>query len=247
MKSCRGFTLVELAMVLFVVSLLLGGLLVPLATQIEARQRSDAEDQLEKIREALVGFAIINGRLPCHSTESDPASPNYGMEDPVNPCNPASTTPGWGNIDGILPWKTLGLSNGLDPWGVSRLNTGDPWTGHWRYRVDQNFSSDNPPLNSLITLSTIPNDLLRIIDSNGQLLTSCCDITPPGISEFPIAIIYSTGQNQTVDGQNASYEPLPVNNPTYQGGAVSTGFDDITIWLTRPLLFNRMVSAGVLP
>ena len=246
MKSCRGFTLVELAMVLFVVSLLLGGLLVPLATQIEARQRSDAEDQLEKIREALIGFAIINGRLPCHSTESDPASINYGVEDPAAPCNPSTATAGWTG-DGILPWKTLGLNNSLDPWGVQRTATADAWTGHWRYRVDQNFSSDNSPFNPLFTLSTIPNDLLRIIDSNGQLLTSCCDITPPGISEFPIAIIYSTGQNQTVDGQNASYEPLPVNNPTYQGGAVSTGFDDITIWLTRPLLFNRMVSAGVLP
>jgi len=77
MKACRGFTLVELAMVLFIVSLLLGGLLVPLATQIEARQRSDAEEQLERIREALIGFAIINGRFPCHTTTTDPASASF--------------------------------------------------------------------------------------------------------------------------------------------------------------------------
>ena len=239
MKSCRGFTLIELAMVLFIVSLLLGGLLVPLATQIEARQRSDAEDQLEKIREALVGFAIINGRLPCHSTESDPASINYGMEDPAAPCNPSTATAGWTG-DGILPWKTLGLNNSLDPWGVQRTATADAWTGHWRYRVQSSFAST-------FTLNTSPTtNRLCVLDASGNLLNST--------SENPVAIIYSTGANKTVEGLNVTYEATStstdcVNNTpiTYQGGAASANFDDITIWLTRPLLFNRMVSAGVLP
>ena len=232
MKSCRGFTLVELAMVLFVVSLLLGGLLVPLATQIEARQRSDAEGQLELIREALIGFAIVNGRLPCHTTESDPSSANYGVAD-TWPCTPATNTAGWVG-DGILPWKTLGLNNGLDPWGVPRSSSGNSWTGHWRYRVDSNFSGS-----TTFVLTTTTSDDLDVIDADGNQLIST--------SERPISIIYSTGANQSEDGENATYEPLPANSPTYQGGVVVGDFDDITIWLTRPILFNRMVSAGMLP
>jgi prepilin-type N-terminal cleavage/methylation domain-containing protein len=238
MKACRGFTLVELAMVLFVVSLLLGGLLVPLATQIEARQRSDAEVQLDKIREALVGFAIINGRLPCHTTVSDPASINYGLEDPA-PCNPSTSTAGWTG-DGILPWKTLGLNNALDPWGVQRTVTADAWTGYWRYRVQGSFANT-------FTLNTNPaTNKLCVLDAGGNLLNST--------SENPIAIIYSTGANQAADSLNLTYEATStstdcVNNTpiTYQGGSASLNFDDITIWLTRPLLFNRLVSAGVLP
>ena len=231
-----------MAMVLFIVSLLLGGLLVPLATQIEARLRSDAEEQLHKIREALVGFAIINGRLPCHTTVSDPTSVNYGVEDPA-PCNASTATVGWVG-DGILPWKTLGLDNGLDPWGVQRTASADAWTGYWRYRVQSRFAST-------FTLNTDPattptTDRLCVFDAPGNLLNS--------ISENPVAIVYSTGANQTADGLNSTYEATSTstdcanNTPiTYQGGVVSVSFDDITIWLTRPLLFNRMVSAGVLP
>ena len=240
MKSYRGFTLVELAMVLFVVSLLLGGLLVPLATQIEARQRSDAEDQLERIREALIGFAIVNGRLPCHSTESNPLSANYGLEDP-SPCNPSTDTVGWVG-DGILPWKTLGLNTGIDSWGTPRLASTDLWTGYWRYRVRANFAD-----NTLISLtSLVTSDRLCVRDAYDNLLVST--------SETPIAVIYSTGANKVADGNNANYVATSTSTNcvadtpiTYQGGAASSNFDDITIWLTRPLIFNRMVSAGVLP
>lgn len=233
MKPVKGFTLIELAMVLFILSLLLGGLLVPLATQLEARKRSEAQEQLERIREALIGFAIINGRLPCHTVNVNPASANYGIED--SPCDPSALA-----ADGILPWKTLGLDNGLDPWGVQRTATSDPWTGHWRYRVDRNFTENPcPPETGLFTLSRGFCDDLNILDADGNQLNAA--------TERPLVIIYSTGPNQTADGQNASYEPLPANNPTYQGGTLTSNFDDITIWLTRPLLFNRMVSAGVLP
>ena len=236
MKSCRGFTLVELAMVLFVVSLLLGGLLVPLATQIEARQRSDAEEQLERIREALIGFAIINGRFPCHTTTTDPASASYGEEN--LPCDTLTT-------DGILPWKTLGLNNGLDPWGVQRTAPTDAWTGHWRYRARINFISQFT-LNTPVDAPPSPADKLCVFDTDGNLLVS--------VSETPVVIVYSTGANKTAEGLNATYEATSTstncvtNTPiTYQGGAASANFNDITIWLTRPLLFNRMVSAGVLP
>ena len=241
----RGFTLVELAMVLFIVSLLVGGLLVPLASQLESRQRNAALEQMEFIKEALIGFAIINGRLPCYTTQSNPAASTYGEEDVT--CNPAGLafdSDGDGeNDDGILPWKTLGMASGLDPWGVQRTAASDPWIGYWRYRVDTTFESTAP----LFTLSDQSGEM-SICDSNDALLIS--------VSERPVAVIYSTGANQTADGQNASYEtvlaptstctPAPTG-PTYQGGEVSGGFDDVTVWLTRPMLFNRLVTAGTLP
>src|SRR3990167_394325 len=77
----KGFTLIELAVALFIVSLLLGGLLAPLSAQIQARRISDTNKSLHEIKEPLLGFAIIhNARLPCPATETDPFNINYGLE-----------------------------------------------------------------------------------------------------------------------------------------------------------------------
>jgi prepilin-type N-terminal cleavage/methylation domain-containing protein len=230
----KGFSLIELAMVLLIISLLLGGLLVPLATQLEGRQRDDAQLQLDRIREALVGFAMVNGRFPCHTTQTNPADAAYGVEDAT--CSLTGLT-----ADGILPWKTLGLNHGRDPWGVERTATSDPWLGYWRYRVHSNFYATFS-----LTSQSATGNMLCIQDSAGNLLVST--------SETPVAIVYSTGADRTADGQNATYEATSASTNCststpilYQGGPVSGTFDDMAIWLTRPLLFNRMVTAGRLP
>jgi len=234
MRTQQGFSLVELAMVLLIISLLLGGLLMPLATQMEGRQRGDAQQQLETIREALIGFAIVNGRLPCHTTQTNPANASYGLEDTT--CNLTGLT-----ADGILPWKTLGLNTGRDPWGVERTASTDPWLGYWRYRVHSSFYAT-----FALTTASATGNMLCIQDSAGNLLVST--------SETPVAIIYSTGADRAADGQNATYEATSTSTNCvastpilYQGGPVSGTFDDITVWLTRPLLFNRMVTVGRLP
>ncbi len=58
-----GFTLVEMAVVLVIIGLLLGGLLIPLSTQMENDKRKETQATLAAIREALIGYAVINGSL----------------------------------------------------------------------------------------------------------------------------------------------------------------------------------------
>ena len=65
----RGFTLIELAIVMFIVALMLGGMLLPLSAQQDVRARSETTRMMNEAREALIGFAMINDRFPC------PASP----------------------------------------------------------------------------------------------------------------------------------------------------------------------------
>ncbi|MDR3323838.1 MAG: prepilin-type N-terminal cleavage/methylation domain-containing protein, partial [Zoogloeaceae bacterium] len=50
----NGFTLVELAVVMVILGLLLGGLMLPLAAQREIQQQRAAEAALREIREALL-------------------------------------------------------------------------------------------------------------------------------------------------------------------------------------------------
>lgn len=213
----RGFTLVELAMVLVILALLGGSLLAPLASRIEARDRQAALERLRDIQQALTGFAIIHGRLPCPSTEADPAHPRYGVED-APPCSFA--------VEGRLPWRSLALP-ATDPWGSARLQPGDGWAGHWHYRVDPAFAS------TTISAATVPAGDLQIRGHDGSRITTT--------DSQAVAVIHSSGANRQADGLNASVTP---GAPTYQAGGATADFDDLLAWIGRPLLIARLAQAG---
>lgn len=229
----QGFTLIEIAMVLMIVALVLGGLLPTISSQIEQKQINDTRRQLAEIQQALIGFAIINGRLPCPmpSTVTNPTAPKYGVE--ASSCSSAPTA------EGYLPWKTLNIPE-IDSWGTKRTSSSSPWSGYWRYRPDRNFTS-------AFSLSTgFAADKLSVVDNNGSLLTSApsgCKSSNP-TTECPVAIVFSTGPDLTPDGKNSDFL---ATNDIYQSDVPTANFDDILIWISRPQLFNRMVTAGQLP
>lgn len=115
-KPMRGFTLIELAIVLFIITLLLGGVLTPLGQQISERQSGETRRVMESARLALVGYALRQanqaGPLPCpdlRSAQNTDAHANDGLEDRLADGKCAILT-------GNLPWKTLGLAE-ADAWG----------------------------------------------------------------------------------------------------------------------------------
>lgn len=110
-KMQQGFTLVEMAIVMLIIGLLLGGLLMPLSEQVNHERYGETERTLKEVREAVMGFALTQQRLPCPDTTGD------GLED--SPC----TT----SVEGAVPWVTL---------GVGRF---DAWQRPLRYRVDAGF------------------------------------------------------------------------------------------------------------
>src|SRR5467141_5176109 len=65
MNRSRGFSLVELAVALAIIALLIAGALIPLSTQMDVRNVADTRRSMESIRDAIIGFAQANGRLPC--------------------------------------------------------------------------------------------------------------------------------------------------------------------------------------
>jgi len=216
----RGFTLVEMAIVLVIIGLLLGGLLMPLSAQMDQRRNSETQKALDEINQALIGFAIAKGRLPCPTTMTDPANALYGDEDTT--CTSAT--------NGYLPWKALGVAE-MDAWGTVRTAPASPWKGYWRYRVDPNFA-----VAFTLTTATDSTLNLKVQNSAGVSLTST--------TQRPLAIVFSTGKNLTADGQNATFS---TTNAVYQSDTPSPTFDDTTVWLTAPTLFNRMVAAAKLP
>jgi type II secretory pathway pseudopilin PulG len=221
-KNYLGFSLVEMAIVLIIIGLFISAFLTPLSAQKDQRDYLETRNTLEKIRDSLYGYAILNGNLPCPTTTANPAdNTNYGHKDAICPTA----------AQGYLPWKDLGMRE-VDSWGTTRSAATDQWSGYWIYRVDPAFNATI----SLIPTATTPSIDMNLTKADGTSLTV--------VSERAVAIVCSTGKNKKADGQNASFE---VAKPTYQDDVQSPNFDDICIWITRPSLFNRMVAAGRLP
>ena len=236
-------------MVLFIVALLLGGLLVPLATQLEGRQRAEAQQELQEIKEALIGYAIMNGKLPCYATDTDGKDAVDEGQANCAPGNELAPPAQYAAVtcyprDYYLPWSTLGLNDGLDPWNQ-----------YWRYRVDQEFANPEIP-----SIGDNVSDQVSIqeLDSTNSVEGGPVYIQKIS-SEYPIAVVYSTGANQVADYENCDYEE-PAETPVlYEAGPVSNlsrddslsededKFDDMLIWLSRPEFFYKLVSAEVLP
>lgn len=113
MNHSRGFTLAELAVALVIIGLLLAGALIPLSTQIEVRNTADTQRTMDQIKEAIIGFAQANGRLPCPADGTLAAgTAGAGTEQYASSvCTGASTT-----AFGVVPWATLGVPE-TDAWG----------------------------------------------------------------------------------------------------------------------------------
>lgn len=244
-----GFTLVEMAIVLVIVGLLLGGLLMPLSAQVEQQRIVETQKALEEIKEALIGFAITNGRLPCPAPAATATGAALAGLEP----NPIVAV-GCANAAGVLPWVTLGVSET------------DAWGNRYTYRVTREFTRTipqttftgatcPPPANPTLAAFALcsQGDVTLLSTGGGSTLSNT----------IPVVII-SHGKNGN-GAYNTQGTQLPLgtdvdeqdNRLTAAGTATANNnfvsktptatFDDIVIWLSPNILFNRMVTAGRLP
>lgn len=215
-----GFSLVEMAIVLTIVALLLGGLLPMISGQMEQQRRTETRKQLDEIRAALIGFAVINNRLPC------PADPTIGTglnNAGVEKCS--ITT-------GVLPWVTLGTSET------------DAWGRRFTYAVTGAFSTAPFTLTTTGGLSVLSNSA-GVCPNNGCVGSNIPAVV---ISHGPNGFGAYTTQgvklpNSSDAGEQANYAGLT----TFVSQDPSPTFDDLIVWLSPNALFNRMVAAGKLP
>ncbi|MBU4498864.1 MAG: prepilin-type N-terminal cleavage/methylation domain-containing protein, partial [Gammaproteobacteria bacterium] len=124
----RGFTLIEMAIVLIIITILIGGLAVPLSTQIQARRIAETNKTLEEAKEAIIGYAMTHRTtgatprpyLPCPDTDGD------GRENRVI----------GGPYDGSCP-----LTYGYFPWVDLGGSPNDAWGNRLRYVVTDKLAN----------------------------------------------------------------------------------------------------------
>lgn len=116
-QKISGFSLLEIAIVLFIVALLAGTTLSGLTRSINERRKDTTRARLQAIENALVQYVAQYGRLPCPADGTVPAGqPAAGAD--------AGCT---NQAKGVVPWLSLGLTE---------ADTLDGWNARITYRVD---------------------------------------------------------------------------------------------------------------
>ncbi len=264
----RGFTLLELALVLLVITVLLGGLAVPFTRQIETRRIAETQKAMATIQDALVGYAmghsypctydsngsLLSGQLSyCPSTDLNhkgqtvtyhylpcPANQSGNGQEDRDVSTGQCVFPATGQPVGLLPWATLGLPEA------------DAWGNVYSYDVVGDYANSQKGFDSASLLPPSPA---------GQIYL-CTSYTCPA-PKVPVAAVvishgpnglgaYSAGNNawnaapSSADEQaNAIYRSLTyVSHPPVDASSPGGPFDDLVVGLSLPALLNRVCPAG---
>jgi prepilin-type N-terminal cleavage/methylation domain-containing protein len=249
--SARGFTLIEVAVVIMIIALLLGGLIATLSAQFDARSATQTEQTMQLARDALIGFAVRQGRLPCPAIDSSAVGYRDGTSTTVQGTgeeamrltssgpSPASAVNGsCAATVGYFPALSLGVgptdAQGylIDGWGSRVLYavSGSPGTD----------PRDFTTANRLRTLGFAATPNLFVCTSAPTNKPTDCGV--PG-TRVP-AVIISRGKNfsQVAVGEEAENNDFADN--FFVAHTPGPSFDDQLLWLSENVLYSRMISAS---
>lgn len=230
-----------MAIVLMIVGLLLGGLIPALSTQMESQRINESRKSLGEIQDALAGYAMANGRLPCPANPTMATGQAGAGAERTPPCT-------GGNSTGVLPWATLGV------------NETDAWGNRYTYRVSSDFADAiGSATYGGCTPSPAPTLSSFALCSDGTLDVRSAASGGTSVAINVPAVIISHGKN-AAGAYTQQGAQLPASSDAdeqensdgnadnnYVSHTPTPSFDDQVVWLSNNILLNRMVTAGKLP
>jgi prepilin-type N-terminal cleavage/methylation domain-containing protein len=234
--SARGFSLVELAVVLVIVGFLMVSGILAFNAQVEQRNYDETTRRLNLAAETVLAFAIANRRLPC------PAAPlSTGVEAPAGgTCS--------NSFSGFLPAESLGFAYydsdryALDAYGNRiRYAVAAAITGCTGSSTTPHFTSvNNLRANGI---SCRPNDL--------DVCTNAACAARVISAQTAVFVVFSTGKNGAV---TSAYHADETENTDGDArfvsrtlGGTGDAFDDLVVAVPVGMLYARLTAAGVLP
>ena len=188
-KRLNGFTLVEMAIVIFIAGILLTAGLKLLTVKLNAAQLEATHIHQEAIKQALISYLGKNQRLPCPATVA-----NGGLPSP-------SPLPQCTSYSGIVPYYVLGLDRAvvLDGWGnfITYVVSPNPiatpptmpYTTAWLYSYSPTLNAYPYTTNNTIAFwPSISTGGIKITDGTNS-------IANPAIATGAAAVLISYGKN----------------------------------------------------
>lgn len=265
--SLYGFSLLEVAIVLVIVTILLTAVSVPIASQVQARRMEETRRMLEEAKEALLGFAMANGRFPCpafaNATTNSAGRESFCTAATGGCAGSENLTPqAHGNCsnfyDGFLPASTLGLSP-LDDQGFLQ----DSWatrSNRIRYTVyggavagfNFPFTSQTAMQNATISnLGNTTQTFLYVCSSGTGVTATTCGSTANELTTKAAVLLLSLGENAPTGGTGTDESKNVDNNIVFVSHTpviqAANTFDDITTWIPATIIIKKMLDAGKLP
>jgi len=233
----HGFSLVELSIVLIIIGLLVGTAAVPLSSSINQSRYKYTTAQLENIREAMHGYLISTGKLPC------PVSIDFSEQVGLVSDGICATQ------HGAVPATTLGVMGERSANGALL----DVWGRAYRYSVSL---SDHAQLGvsgepDWLTIGEPAAVGAQNMFAELQLCrtTAANDCANKDLIANQIAwVVYSTGANDGVEALEAENVD---NDHVFAVSGYSSSeehpFDDQIIWASRSELVYWLLKASWLP
>jgi len=229
MKNKRGFTLIEVSLVLVIIALTFGSLLFPLGTIMEQKSIDESKVKIKELKRSILNFVMSNYRLPCPDTDLDGAENLSGVN-----CT---------NVSGSIPYVTLRSPHSQDSWG-------QPFTyrvsGQLADRSNTNACGVAPPGVSIAVCSADP----AFTEAEINVFSYDASGTPQPAAIGVAAIILSTGRNTGIlgDAQNENLDnDTEFAKTNYGGTNASVPFNDIVVWITVNELIAELINTEVLP
>lgn len=252
-KANRGFTLIELMMVMLILTILVTGMAIPLTTQIVMRRYEETRRQLEEAKDALMGFAAAHGRLPCPASSTSNGTESFAAGG--NAVNGSCSN----FHDGFLPGASLGLSpldgNGYvrDPWGTpsNRIRYA-VFGGVLVNGVANPLTRANGMQSATLTGLGAAANYLWICTTAATATNAGCGTAENQLTKRAAFVLVSTGPNAAAvmapgpdESRNRGSGPVFVSHEI--STVAGNEFDDLVTWVPISLLITRQVASGRLP
>lgn len=252
----KGFTLVEMALVLLIIGLLTKIAIAPLAGMQEHRMRMQAEQQLQGVREAVFSHIVAYGAIPCPLPDES-AGPSLSQQNTLGAAG-FGVSPGGSVIQsasvctvsaGVVPAKQLRLAGSVNTMGALL----DPWGNVYRYTVSLS-NADNEGSTDWPDWTTAGEAAAVGIGNLSADLVLCSNATSGNcrgrnIRADQIAFVVltkgadeSTSASQSENLDNDNY--FVVTEESIQQGQQ---YDDIVVWGSAADVMYWMLRMGWLP
>jgi len=233
---------------LVVLAILASGLALPLAAHLQMRRAEETRRLLDEARDALLGFAAAQGRLPCPATLESAGAEAFA------PGGDASNGLCATFHAGYLPGAALALS-GLDAQGLVR----DAWGAEGnrvRYAVagdaingvSQALTRVNGlQLATLPAVGAAPHHLF-VCNTGAAATPSGCGPAAYQLTRRAAFILVSTGPNGALAPPAGGDESRNLDgDAVFVSREAGPDFDDLLAWGSIHAVVNRLVVAGRLP